>query len=609
MLSRSRPSLLAGVVALVALFLVACVRDGSPQLIQVLELAPHEAEIGDRIEILGNGFPQGKAAHLAFRGTLFRPGERPIEDTEVVAEGTVRNAQQIELAFTEAMQALFCGGAGQEIHTTFDGELEVAFTAASAGSPPIAATLYKVSLDIRPPPPRAAVAQAQDAEGERALRFVGIVASPELSQNGGLTIDKVEPGSRADQAGVVAGDVMVKLDGLRVATKADAVPPPGAQTVMLAVRRGSDPREQLKQVAVDGFKATAPSELLGAAILIALAVAIVLLFLAPSSGSSAWVERRFAGRVRAEMIARALPTDRAFWIVGGSVSALLIATPFGQYRVAASLDVTIVFLVLVSALLTAALVTGGGAPRWSIVGTARALWRIFSRHVPSALAVIGIVVVNGSLRVHDIVRAQGGAPWDWYVLKSPITLALFVAFIAGIFAEGDDLPSTLAEADAPPSRADSASETPRVRLFTIARHAGLFASCAVAVVLFLGGWQLPGLDPAQAGGSGSALLVGAALFVAKTWLLVFAVTIARRTLPSVRAEEAAAMTWKYFVPVALVAIALAAGWRLWSPPRALDRMASGVLFVLLLLFAVQLFQRVRYGLKSPHAHAHVNPFL
>src|SRR5271154_4199704 len=107
---RSRFSPFAGIIALVALCalaLVACVRDGSPQLIQVLEVAPSEAEVGERIEILGVGFPQGKPAHLVFRGTLFRPGERPIEDAEIAAEGTVRNAQQIELAFTEAMQALF----------------------------------------------------------------------------------------------------------------------------------------------------------------------------------------------------------------------------------------------------------------------------------------------------------------------------------------------------------------------------------------------------------------------------------------------------------------------------------------------------------------------
>jgi hypothetical protein len=121
--------------------LFACVREGSPQLIQVLEVAPNEAEVGDRVTILGAGFPQGKVAHLAFRGTLHRPGEKPIEDAEILAEGTVKNAQQIDLAFTDALQALFCGAPGDAAHTTFDGELEVAFAAAIRGSAPSAATL------------------------------------------------------------------------------------------------------------------------------------------------------------------------------------------------------------------------------------------------------------------------------------------------------------------------------------------------------------------------------------------------------------------------------------------------------------------------------------
>ncbi len=607
MLLSWRQKGLFGLVVLIAFLLVACIREGSPQLIQVLEVAPREAEVGDRLVILGSGFPQGKPAHLAFRGTLFRPGERPIEDAEINAEGTVRNAQQIELAFTDALEALFCGAAARMTHTTFDGELEVAFTAASPGAPPIAATLYKVSLDVRPPPPRAAVALAQDAEGDRALKFFGITVSPELPATGGLAIENVVPGSRADQAGVVVGDVLVKVDGVRISSKSDAIPTPGAHTVVLAVRRGGDPREQFKQVAADGFKSTAPAELLGAAIVIALAAAFILLFLAPSAGSSSWIERRFAARLRAEATARALPHDAAFWIVGALVSAVLVAVPFGQYRVAASLDVGIVFVVLVTALLTATLVTGGGTSRWSIVGTARAVWHVFSRHVAAALAVVGVVVVAGSLRVHDIVRAQGGAPWDWNALRSPITFALFVVFVAGVFAEGDDTPSTLVEASTP-TAPSVASGTPRARLFTIARHAALFVSSGVAVALFLGGWQLPGLDAAQAGGPSGASLVGAAAFVAKTWGLVALVTIVRRTVP-LRGNEAAAIAWKYLVPIALVALALAFGWRLWSPPRALDRMASGVLFVALLLLAAQLVQRVRYGLKSPHAHAHVNPFL
>ena len=70
-------SLLTAFVILLGVSLVGCQKDSMPQLIQVLDLAPHEAEVGDRLEVLGSGFPHGKTAHLVFRGNLNRPGERP----------------------------------------------------------------------------------------------------------------------------------------------------------------------------------------------------------------------------------------------------------------------------------------------------------------------------------------------------------------------------------------------------------------------------------------------------------------------------------------------------------------------------------------------------
>src|SRR5580658_8330879 len=75
--------------AILVLGLLGCTRDSYPQLIQVLDLAPHEAEVGDRLEVLGSGFPQGKAAHLVFRGNLHRPGFKPVNGVEIEVEGTV----------------------------------------------------------------------------------------------------------------------------------------------------------------------------------------------------------------------------------------------------------------------------------------------------------------------------------------------------------------------------------------------------------------------------------------------------------------------------------------------------------------------------------------
>ena len=73
----------------------ACGRESSPQLVQVLDMAPREVEVGEHVNLVGQGFPPGKPARVTFRGTLLRPGERPERSVEVVwdpLESTCRHA-------------------------------------------------------------------------------------------------------------------------------------------------------------------------------------------------------------------------------------------------------------------------------------------------------------------------------------------------------------------------------------------------------------------------------------------------------------------------------------------------------------------------------------
>ena len=120
-------------LALVALLAAACQRDVGPQLIEVLDLAPHEVEVGDRVEVIGASFPQGKKAHVTFRGELHRPGEKPAS-AEIATEGTASSGTQVELDLTESLEELFCGVGESGTHTTFEGDVEIAFRGRDRGS-------------------------------------------------------------------------------------------------------------------------------------------------------------------------------------------------------------------------------------------------------------------------------------------------------------------------------------------------------------------------------------------------------------------------------------------------------------------------------------------
>ena len=86
-LRASARAFLVTLASVALLGLGACVStDIPPQLLNVLDFAPREAEVGDRLEVIGSGFPEGKTGHVAFKGTLNRPGQKPIKGVEIEVE-------------------------------------------------------------------------------------------------------------------------------------------------------------------------------------------------------------------------------------------------------------------------------------------------------------------------------------------------------------------------------------------------------------------------------------------------------------------------------------------------------------------------------------------
>src|SRR3954465_9158108 len=137
---------------------VGCVStEAPPQLLNVLDFAPREAEVGDRLEVIGAGFPEGKTAHVLFKGTLNRPGHKPIKGVEIETEGASSSADKIEMTFTEGLQTAFCGAGDEAVHTTFNGDVIVSFPASTGGALPITGSVRGVRVDFRPPNARRAV--------------------------------------------------------------------------------------------------------------------------------------------------------------------------------------------------------------------------------------------------------------------------------------------------------------------------------------------------------------------------------------------------------------------------------------------------------------------
>jgi len=94
----------------------------------------------------------------------------------------------------------------------------------------------------------------------------------------------------------------------------------------------------------------------------------------------------------------------------------------------------------------------------------------------------------------------------------------------------------------------------RFLLFFIGEYATAGAFSAIAAVLFLGGWSLPGI-----GFDADIMnLLGPIVMLTKMMLIVFLVMWFRFTYPRFREDQLQIFAWKYLIPISLVNIAVTA---------------------------------------------------
>lgn len=641
---------LLGLVAVLAVLGCARRADG-PELLQVIDVQPRDVDVGDRIEVVGiNLRGEGREAQVEFRGELRRPGQAPLVDQLVQVDHGKVSGDKVTMVFTEGLQSAFCGRGDDAVHTTFVGDVTVTMPSNVGDNAPVTGTVKGITVDFRPPSPRRAVLEARHKEGLRSLEHMGITVSADSPASGGLIVEKVRPSSPASKRGVLPGDLITSFQGIKVLSVGDMASTGHSEAPPLVVMRAG---QELPAVQVDmkGFEGAPPIDLLGAGIVLGIATAIILLFMAPTAGIITWVERRVAGRMQSRIGPnRAGPQGFLVWLADGiksilkediiptesdqwlfrlapylvfmGVSATFVVMPFGQKLIAADLDIGILFVIAVTSLVTIGLMTGGWASnnKWSLLGGVRSAAQIISYEIPGAVAIVCLVMMTGSLRLQDIIAAQGGTgnsvldvggwPWYWYVFRNPITFGLFFLYFTTALAEGNRGPFDLPEAESELVAGYSTEYSGmRYLFFFFAEWANVFVMAGIASALFLGGWQIPGVSPAAQEASLPLQLVGVLIFLAKSWLLIFVVIWVKWTLPRVRIDQMMNLCWKWFVPLSFGAFLLTAIWMVAGVPKSVELVISVVTFVVWGWVMIHFIRRVQHNLRESRVPIHLNPFV
>jgi NADH-quinone oxidoreductase subunit H len=131
--------------------------------------------------------------------------------------------------------------------------------------------------------------------------------------------------------------------------------------------------------------------------------------------------------------------------------------------------------------------------KFGILGGLRSAAQVISYEIPMGLAIISLLIVYGSVNLNEMVHYQGellfGFIPKWGILVQPLA---FVIFIVAAFAETNRTPFDLAEGESEIVAGFHVEYSAmKFAVFFMGEYVALFASSAIIITLFFGGYQIP----------------------------------------------------------------------------------------------------------------------
>lgn len=389
------------------------------------------------------------------------------------------------------------------------------------------------------------------------------------------------------------------------------------------------------QLIQEGYFPGLPKEIIYLGAMLLAALIVLSFFVAPLAGITSWLERRVWARMQsrvgpnrvgpqgilqwlADGIKNLLKEDiipsaadkwlfvLAPYIVFVGFLATFVVIPFGSQLIVADLNIGIFYLLAVTSLVVVGILMAGWASnnKWSLLGGMRSAAQIVSYEIPAGLSVLTIIFVAGTMSMQGIIKAQGWAPWDWFLFYNPFTFVAFFLYFTAALAEGNRTPFDIPEAESE-LVAGYVTEYSGMRFlfFFFAEWGNLYVIGAIATTLFLGGWQVPPVTD-------NPVLIGVLQFMVfflKAYFWVFVAMWVRGTLPRVRVDQLMSACWKYLVPLSFVSLLGTAAWMVLYPKG--NRLASFGMFLMGVAILLWFFKRVNYQIRHSRPEIYWKPYI
>jgi NADH-quinone oxidoreductase subunit H len=238
----------------------------------------------------------------------------------------------------------------------------------------------------------------------------------------------------------------------------------------------------------------------------------------------------------------------------------LAVIPWGQSLAARNVNVGLLMIFAFGSVNVMAIMLGGWASRnkYAIISAARVVSQNVAYEIPMLLVVITMIMVTGTMNLNEIVVQQAGAFWHWNIFRvwvNPLMPVTFLIFYTCMLAETNRAPFDMAEAESElVAGAYTEYSGMGFGVFFMAEYANILLGCALATVLFLGGWQSPMGHLLGNWQSTVDSLLGVFWFFVKMYFLVFSVVWIRWTFPRTQFYGLLNLSWKILIPVSLVTL-------------------------------------------------------
>jgi len=187
--------------------------------------------------------------------------------------------------------------------------------------------------------------------------------------------------------------------------------------------------------------------------------------------------------------------------------------------------------------------------KYALIGAVRAASQMISYELAMGMALIAIVMMSGTLSLHDIVAQQHGFHWNvWY---QPIG---FFVFVICAFAECNRTPFDLPECDSELIGGyHTEYSSMKLGFYLFTEYINMFISSAMIASLYFGGYNFPFMN--ELGLSHNWMtLIGTFVLFAKIAFFMFLFMWVRWTLPRFRYDQLMRFGWKVLLPWAIVNI-------------------------------------------------------